>query len=133
MIVNRDPAIDVVGESSVIKIDLIEPFSKARIFDVPVLGEDCLHHDAFDLEIFLDTRPRPSTRNRLTRNDWHCPICSSECTPEKLVKDGLFVEVRDHLEATGRLEIRSIIVDGTGNWQRIAENAIHAVVLDVVL
>ena len=126
-----DAAIDVIDTSLVIRIDLFEPFSKSRIFDIPVRGEDCSHYDAFDLEVFLETRSETCLTGRLTRNDWRCPICFSDCTPGKLVKDEFLVKVREHLEATGQLNTRSIIVDHAGNWQRVVDNAVDAIDLDV--
>lgn len=124
-------ATDVIETSSVIKINLFEPFSRSRIFDIPVRGANCLHHDAFDLRVFLETRSTPFSTDRLPLVDWRCPICSAQCTPEKLVKDGFLVEVREHLQARNQLNTRSIIVDHRGNWQRVMENAVHAVVLDL--
>ena len=126
-----EAAIDVIDTSLVIRIDLFEPFSKSRIFDIPVRGEDCSHYDAFDLEVFLETRSETCLTGRLTRNDWRCPICFSDCTPGKLVKDEFLVKVREHLEATGQLNTRSIIVDHAGNWQRVVDNAVDAIDLDV--
>jgi hypothetical protein len=123
-------ATDVIATSSVIKIDLFEPFSRSRIFDIPVRGASCLHHDAFDLKVFLETRSTPFNTDRLPLNDWRCPICSAECTPDKLVKDGFLVEVRERLRAKDQLDTRSIIVDRKGNWQQVVENAIRVVVLD---
>lgn len=127
---NRSAAADVVGISPVIKIDLYEPFSQCRIFDIPVRGVNCLHHDAFDLKVFLETRSKPFDTDRLPLNDWRCPICSSECTPGGLVKDGFLVEVRERLRAKEQLDTRSIIVDHRGNWQRVIEKAPSAIVLD---
>jgi hypothetical protein len=123
-------ATDVIATSSVIKIDLFEPFSRSRIFDIPVRGASCLHHDAFDLKVFLETRSTPFNTDRLPLSDWRCPICSAECTPDKLVKDGFLVEVRERLRAKDQLDTRSIIVDRKGNWQRVVENAVRVVVLD---
>jgi hypothetical protein len=130
---SRSAAADVIGTSSVIKIDLFEPFSQSRIFDIPVRGANCLHHDAFDLRVFLETRSKPFSTDRPPLNDWRCPICSSECTPGQLFKDGFLVEVREHLRAKDQLNTRSIIVDHGGNWKRVIEDAAHAVFLDAEL
>ena len=130
---NRSLAADIIELQSVIKIDLFEPFSQSRIFDIPVRGVDCLHNDAFDLKVFLETRSKPLDRDHPPLNDWRCPICSSECTPEKLVKDEFLVEVREHLQATNQSGTRSIIVDHRGNWQRVVEHAVNAVLLDAGL
>jgi hypothetical protein len=124
-------ATDVIETSSVVKIDLFEPFSRSRIFDIPVRGANCLHHEAFDLRVFLETRSTPFSTGRFPLDDWRCPMCSAQCTPEKLVKDGFLVEVREHLQASNQLNTRSIIVDHSGNWQRVTEDPVHAVVLDL--
>jgi hypothetical protein len=126
----RNATVDISDESSVIKIDLFEPFSRSRMFVIPVRGVSCLHHDAFDLKIFLETRSKPFNTDRLPLNNWRCPICSAECTPENLVKDGFLVEVRERLKAEDQLDTRSIIVDHKGNWRRVVENAVCAIVLD---
>lgn len=127
---SRSATADVIETTSVIKIDLFEPFSQSRIFDIPVRGADCRHRDAFDLRVFLETRFTPLNTGRLPLNNWRCPVCSSECTPEKLVKDGFLMEVRECLRVKEQLSTRFIIVDHRGNWQRVVENAVRAVVLD---
>ena len=127
---SRSATADVIEITSVIRIDLFEPFSQSRIFDIPVRGADCRHRDAFDLKVFLETRFKPLDTGRPPLNNWRCPVCSSECTPERLVKDGFLMEVREYLRAKAQLNTRFIIVDHRGNWQRVVENVVRAVVLD---
>lgn len=109
---------DVEITASSVTIPMFEPFSSARIFDIPVRGIDCLHRHAFDLDVFLDTRRYEGEySNRVSKMDWRCPICGSDTRPQSLVVDGFLQEVRQELEAAGSLNTRTIIVESDGSWK----------------
>ncbi|KAF1353733.1 hypothetical protein BDV97DRAFT_121879 [Delphinella strobiligena] len=113
---------DVEITASSVTIPMFEPFSGARIFDIPVRGVDCLHRHAFDLDVFLDTRGYEGEfSNRVSKMDWKCPICGSDARPQSLVVDGFLQEVRQELEAAGSLNTRTIIVESDGSWKTKAE------------
>lgn len=108
---------DIVMQSNM-TLRLFEPFSNAKIFDIPVRSVDCLHKDAFDLDVFLDTRPRPYPPNdNVSKVDvWKCPFCNADCRPQNLVVDGFLMDVRRDLAMKKLLKTRSIVVESDGTW-----------------
>lgn len=112
----QDDDIEITASS--VTIPMFEPFSGARIFDIPVRGVDCLHRHAFDLDVFLNTRGfEGEYSNRVSKMDWKCPICGSDTRPQSLVVDGFLQEVRQVLETAGSLNTRTIIVESDGSWK----------------
>lgn len=113
---------DVIMQSN-LTLRLFEPFSNAKMFDIPIRGRDCLHKEAFDLDVFLDTRPRPyAPDDRVSKVDvWKCPFCNADCRPQSLVVDGFLVDVRRNLAAKGLLKTRSIVVERDGTWTPVQE------------
>ncbi|KAI5209526.1 hypothetical protein E4T39_00807 [Aureobasidium subglaciale] len=108
-------------------LHLFEPFSNAKIFDTPVRSEDCLHKQAFDLDVFLATRlEQPSSqspKNRISKVDaWKCPICRADSRPQRLIVDGFLVGVREALAAKDLLNIRSITIESDGSWSPVQES-----------
>jgi hypothetical protein len=106
-------------------LQLYEPFSNARIFDIPVRSQDCLHKQAFDLDVFLETRLEQQSqplRGRLSKVDaWRCPICKADSRPQKLVVDGFLMAVRESLAAKNMLKTRAINVESDGSWTPVHE------------
>lgn len=110
-------------------IELFEPFSNSRIYDVPVRGVDCTHRNAFDLDVYLDTREydEVSEHVKVTKtDDWKCPICRADARPQSLVVDGFLQEVRSELEKANALDTRTILVEEDGTWTAKQESAGHA-------
>ena len=107
---------DLVVVESTLTIPLYEPFSNAKIFDIPVRGASCVHRQAFDLDIYLQTRPKAAGSAISLTDAWKCPICGRDARPIALVVDGFLVEVRAELERRGLLKIRAIVVDKNGDW-----------------
>jgi hypothetical protein len=115
---------DIIMQSN-FALQLYEPFSNAKIFDIPVRSQDCLHRQAFDLDVFLDTRleqqsqpPKP----RMSKVDaWRCPICKADSRPQRLVVDGFLMVVREGLAAKNMLKTRAINVESDGSWTPIHE------------
>ncbi|KAI5208760.1 hypothetical protein E4T38_02737 [Aureobasidium subglaciale] len=107
-------------------LHLFEPFSNAKIFDTPVRSKDCLHKQAFDLDVFLETRLEPSTKlsnDRISKVDsWKCPICRADSRPQSLIVDGFLVGVRESLAAKALLNTRSIIIESDGSWSPVQES-----------
>lgn len=103
--------------SSNISINLFDPFSACRIFDVPVRGRKCLHHDCFDLETFLQTRRRKQPTWPTAVDGWKCPLCKADVRPQNLMVDGFMEEVRAKLSEQNMLDTRAIVVEQDGSWK----------------
>ncbi|KAG9836150.1 hypothetical protein KCU98_g11724, partial [Aureobasidium melanogenum] len=115
---------DLIVQSN-FTLQLYEPFSNAKIFDLPVRGFDCLHKQAFDLDVFLDTRLEQQSqppKGRISKVDaWKCPICKADCRPQSLVVDGFLMAVRDSLAARNMLKTRAINIESDGSWAPVQE------------
>ncbi|KAH8599098.1 hypothetical protein B0O99DRAFT_590980 [Bisporella sp. PMI_857] len=109
---------DVAIVISDISIDLADPFT-ARIFEIPVKGQSCLHRECFDLETFLITRSAKQKRpNQPCMIDqWKCPLCSRDARPYALQVDDFLVSVRAKLAADNNLEVKAILVSANGEWR----------------
>lgn len=106
---------DIVLMESTLTISLRDPFSASKICDTPVRGKACLHNECFDLDTFLETRPKKG--DTTAADQWRCPICKADARPVSLVIDGFLVEVRTELERKGLLDTRAIIVSQDGSWK----------------
>ena len=119
---NADPDVQILN--SQIVLDLTDPFM-ASIFNVPMRGKSCRHHQCFDRDIFLQTRGPPSTSSSnkpppdpCSPDEFRCPICGLDARPQNLTIDGFFVHVRGELEKRGRLDVRAIVFDPqTSDWE----------------
>ena len=106
---------DIAIVESTLTVNLRDPFSASNICDTPVRSTACLHNECFDLDTFLETRPR---KGDVTAADqWRCPICKADARPNVLVVDEFLVGVRRELEKKGLLETRAIIVEQDGSWK----------------
>ncbi|KAI4921005.1 hypothetical protein J4E85_009120 [Alternaria conjuncta] len=112
-----DDEISVV--ESTLTIGLFDPFSQAKMCDIPVRSKACPHNDCFDLETFLQSRPRKGDAS--VADQWKCPICKSDARPQMLFVDGFMEEVKKQLEAHGRANTRHILVRQDGKWIPKAE------------
>jgi len=112
-----DDEISVV--ESTLTIGLFDPFSQAKMCDIPVRSKACPHNDCFDLETFLQSRPRKGDAS--VADQWKCPICKSDARPQMLFVDGFMEEVKKQLEAHGRANTRHIVVRQDGKWIPKAE------------
>ncbi|KAF2006502.1 hypothetical protein P154DRAFT_218474 [Amniculicola lignicola CBS 123094] len=116
---------EIVYVQSTLTINLFDPFSASKICDIPVRGRNCLHYDCFDLETFLQTRPRkgghvvPDQLKVSVVDQWKCPIsgCNGDVRPQHLVVDGFLEDVRKQLEKLGLLDTRAILVHADGTWE----------------
>ncbi|KEQ77580.1 hypothetical protein M436DRAFT_36514 [Aureobasidium namibiae CBS 147.97] len=115
---------DLVMQSN-FTLQLYEPFSNAKIFDLPVRSQDCMHKQAFDLDVFLETRleqKSQSRKGRISKIDaWRCPICRADSRPQRLVVDGFLMAVRESLAARSMLKTRAINVESDGSWTPVHE------------
>jgi hypothetical protein len=116
---NNDDDDDIAIVESSLTINLRDPFSAAKMCDIPVRGRACLHSDCFDLEIFLSSRQRKGDVS--VSDAWRCPICNADARPDRLVVDGFLEEVKKQLDAKGLSKTRAIIVHQDGTWKPKAE------------
>ena len=98
-------------------IQLFDPFSGSKIFDIPVRGVNCKHIACFDLETFLSQCKREKPGAPTAVDCWRCPICRGDVRPHMLERDEWLAGVRKVLEKQGKLDTRAIIVDKAGNWK----------------
>jgi len=101
-----------------LSIDLADPFT-ARIFDIPVRGNSCLHRECFDLETFLLTRnSKPKQPGQPSLVDaWKCPLCGRDARPYSLLVDDFFVSVRAKLAEDNNLDVKAILISADGTWR----------------
>jgi hypothetical protein len=102
--------------SDYLTVNLVDPFM-ARIFNIPARGIMCGHLECFDLETYIMTRASKEGKVILKEN-WKCPICSTDACPQNLIVDGFLSEVRADLAHSGRLEgARAIKIKADGSWE----------------
>ncbi|CAN9320808.1 unnamed protein product [Alternaria sp. RS040] len=112
-----DDEITVV--QSTLTIGLFDPFSQTKMCDIPVRSKACPHNDCFDLDTFLQSRPRKGDAS--VADHWKCPICRSDARPQMLIVDGFIEDVKKQLELQGLASTRYILVQQDGSWQPKAE------------
>jgi hypothetical protein len=112
-----DDEITVV--KSTLTISMFDPFSQAKMCDIPVRSRACPHNDCFDLETFLNSRSRKGDAS--VADQWKCPICKSDARPQMLLVDGFMEEVKKQLESRGLADTRHILVQQDGTWLPKAE------------
>ncbi|KAI8933907.1 hypothetical protein NX059_009600 [Plenodomus lindquistii] len=110
---------DVAIVDSTLTISLRDPFSASSMCTIPVRGISCAHSDCFDLDTFLETRPRAGDASRA--DVWRCPICNMDARPGELLVDGFLEEVKRDLEGKGLGGTRAIEVGKDGTWKVKAE------------
>jgi hypothetical protein len=112
---------DVASVDPYISIYLIDPFT-AQIWKIPVRGKTCTHRECFDLEAFLQSRPKKHTGFQLSSADsWKCPICDKDARPHCLVLDGFLLSVSKQLRVGSdeEEEVRNIRVTADGFWKPV--------------
>lgn len=113
---------DIAIVDSTVTITLVDPYTTCKPCDIPVRGRWCLHRDCFDLDIFLNTRPRRQPHSPSVVDEWKCPRCRNDARPQNLVVDGFLMQVIKELSALGLSDTRAIIVDSDGNWKHKPED-----------
>lgn len=110
----EDDDLTVVSES--LTVSLIDPFM-AQIFKTPARSVHCEHLECFDLDTFIMTRKSESGPAAMNDN-WQCPICKADARPMNLVIDEFFVNIRDELVSSNRLEENVVAIDvrADGSW-----------------
>ncbi|KAM3073315.1 hypothetical protein ACMFMG_009025 [Clarireedia jacksonii] len=101
-----------------LSIDLADPFM-AKIFEIPVRGNNCLHRECFDLATYLLTRnSKPKRPKQPSMVDvWKCPLCGADARPYSLRLDEFLVTVRAELEKQDNLDVKAILVAADGTWR----------------
>ncbi|KAH6683351.1 hypothetical protein B0J14DRAFT_145609 [Halenospora varia] len=109
---------DIAMVVSDLTIDLADPFT-ARIFNIPVRGDSCLHRECFDLETFLLTRnSKPKRPQQPCMPDvWKCPLCSKDARPYSLRVDQFLLSIRTELEHQDNLDVKAILISPDGSWR----------------
>ncbi|KAI1876275.1 uncharacterized protein JN550_001771 [Neoarthrinium moseri] len=131
---SSDPGDDEIAMVvSDLSINLADPFSYT-LWAIPVRGKDCTHLECFDLETWLETRPRKkscicgakksSDCSRCPKepsmiDKWKCPLCQADARPYSLRIDGYLSEVREQLLARNLQKVKEIKVSADGSWQPV--------------
>ena len=109
---------EITVTSSNTTIQLFDPHTLSKIFDIPVRSTACAHKDCFDLETFLSQcEPRKVHGSPSSVDCWRCPICRGDVRPHTLVRDGFMDLVREELKGKGQLGTRAIVVEPDGSWK----------------
>jgi hypothetical protein len=96
-------------------IPILDPISSGRLCAKPVRSTSCQHRQAFDLEIFLQSRPKRAGDD-VYAFDWSCPICKNYAGPETLQVEEFLVQVASELGRLGKADARAIVVGKDGKW-----------------
>jgi hypothetical protein len=99
-----------------ISINVADPFT-ATLWSIPVRTLTCKHRECFDLETFLNSRPKSQLAGPTGADDWKCPHCGRDARLGQLVKDGFLAEVREKLVSEGKEEVKAITVKEGGDWE----------------
>lgn len=117
----RSSKLDNIGDITVrdatTNITIYDPICQSEICKLPARGEGCRHRECFDLENFLQTRPRNPPSWSSEPNAWKYPICLGDARPHRIVIDGFLNAVRDQLVLEGREQTRAIIINADGQWE----------------
>ncbi|KAI4128514.1 MAG: hypothetical protein LQ338_002684 [Usnochroma carphineum] len=111
---SSDPEIEVVD--AYIILNMTDPHT-SRIWDIPMRGKTCLHDQCFDLDTFLQTRSSKRPGQPCEPDQFKCPICDADARPQSLVKDELFLSLREALVRMDRLDAKAIIMKQDGSWR----------------
>jgi len=96
-------------------IPILDPMSSGRLCAQPVRSPSCRHFQPFDLQIFLQSRPK-KLGDDVYAFDWSCPICKNYAGPETLHVEEFFVQVASELGKMGKADARAIVVGKDGKW-----------------
>ncbi|KAF4973385.1 hypothetical protein FZEAL_9343 [Fusarium zealandicum] len=121
---------DIIVEDETLAVSLADPFSATR-FSIPVRGAHCMHLECFDLETWLQTRPRkpeqkgggPSEQGAEPSqvDVWKCPICGLDARPSSLWVDEYLAGVGHDLLAKGDERTKAITISANGEWAAVQE------------
>lgn len=112
-----DESDEIQSVGGTITLDLFEPFTTSKMFDVPVRSQGCQHLDCFDLDTFIEARYRRKSGYPSAIDDWRCPLCRADARPQKLFVDGFLVDVRRELAEQNKLDCRYVVVKEDGSWE----------------
>lgn len=112
-IAGDDDELAVVSDR--LTVSLIDPFM-AQIYNIPARSVHCDHLECFDIDTFINTRKSESGPAPMNDN-WQCPICKADARPMHLIIDEYFVDVREKLISSNKLEgTIAIDVRADGSW-----------------
>ncbi|KAB8446209.1 hypothetical protein FH972_025191 [Carpinus fangiana] len=107
---------EVMCLNETLTISVVDLFLQ-RIWDTPARGAQCRHPECFDLETFLATRSRIKPNQPSSVDDWRCPFCKGDASPNALIIDEWMLGVREELARQQKLDARAIEVDENGAWK----------------
>lgn len=109
-----DPDVQALDAQTI--VDLKDPFTAVQ-FKIPVRGYGCRHYHCFDRDVFLETRNAKHPDQPCEPEAFKCPICGGDARPPNLVIDGFLFAVRNKLQAEGRTEVKTVVLDERGDWE----------------
>lgn len=115
--------IAVLGRT--LNVSACDPLS-SKLCDIPVRGIDCKHIECFDLEIWLQSRnkkPRAGPTEPCLVDGWSCPLCGGDARPNQLRVCDYFTDITRHLREPSCSEVRTISIDGNGDWKPLSSQA----------
>ncbi|KAF2401627.1 hypothetical protein EJ06DRAFT_528796 [Trichodelitschia bisporula] len=113
---NDDEDDDLIVASANITIPLVDPIAPYQLVSFPVRGRSCVHREGFDLDIFLQSRPREKLDWPSDPDSWRCPICRADVRPDVLCFDGFLEMVLKEAHQREKRSVRSVAVEGDGSW-----------------
>ena len=110
-----DSEIAYVNPETIV-VSVVCPISQTSP-NLPVRGKNCAHVECFDLDAFLESRPKYIGGISVT-DAWNCPICTLDCRPQNLLMDGFIHSCIGKLKQEGRdVFVKSIEIRSDGKWK----------------
>jgi hypothetical protein len=108
----------VLVESDRVSLGVRCPLS-FTLLTTPVRGVTCKHLECFDLQNYLETRPRRKDHEPPFADSWRCPLCRGDARPTELVVDDFLASVLQELMLSGSTDVQNIMVKRNGSWEPV--------------
>ena len=108
----------VLVESDRVSLAVRCPLS-FTLLTTPVRGVACKHLECFDLQNYLETRPRRKDHEPPFADSWRCPLCRGDARPTELVVDDFLASVLQELMLSRSTDVQNIVVKRDGGWEPI--------------
>ncbi|KAH7326349.1 hypothetical protein B0I35DRAFT_132410 [Stachybotrys elegans] len=112
---------DIMVINDTLTVSVADPFS-GSLYKVPVRGNKCRHLECFDLETWLQTRPRKPIGEPCEpcmTDVWKCPICDSDCRPSSLRIDDFFAQIAQKLASNSDTHVKHVTLRKDGRWEAV--------------